>query len=205
MPLEENLIYIPFEDIHHLRTQLTGIFFGHIFLTVLLLVGIILQLFSSPPSLEDRFELLVLWVGAGMTILDITFDLPVMMKENMSMDGAFVNNTCHINSYVHLYEVPLIFGAAGLLILVRAITHLNWKDFLQLFIFAGSLIGFMMIVEVREKEMLAAGKPSRDAIQVIGIGHIALTISIFLSTILSLSAQKDVINAAKTMKNQKVD
>jgi len=199
-PLEFALATIPDENVTALHLQLTKIFFGHVMLVVVLLVGIILQLFASPPSKTCRVELLAFWAGAGMTMIDSTFDLPVMLHEDHSMHGAFINNTCHIHTYVHEYLVPAIFAFIGLMLVYRIISHRLIKDILSFIFFVACLVCFVGFVEPQEKGMLAAGVPSRDSMMIIGAGHLSLTLCIVICTLLGLSAQSDVDKGSRKKK-----
>lgn len=136
-----------------LRKRLTLLSAGHMGLLVFLFVGVVLQLFASPPKVDDHIELFPMAIAVGMLLLDLTYDIPVMLSlKNADVNAAFVNNTCHIHTFCHEMVIPAIFGFIGIKTLVRTISCRRWQDILSILIFVIAGVAFFIFVEPHEKK-----------------------------------------------------
>eukprot|EP00013_Stygamoeba_regulata_P023752 CAMPEP_0177647900 /NCGR_PEP_ID=MMETSP0447-20121125/10543_1 /TAXON_ID=0 /ORGANISM="Stygamoeba regulata, Strain BSH-02190019" /LENGTH=300 /DNA_ID=CAMNT_0019150509 /DNA_START=22 /DNA_END=924 /DNA_ORIENTATION=+ len=196
-PVEKNLVNLAEDGIAALQHDLTVVFLGHVTLLVLLFVGIILSLFSTPPTRFSRWELLPVWAGFGMNILNLTFDLPVILDATADPHFAFVNNTIHQDTFIHEKLVPIIFAIFFFSTFLRVARHRNFKDIAILLLTMVASVVMYGLVEPEEHTMKLAGSPSVPIIKVLGASHAAFLVLTLVATALALSAQADLEQAHK--------
>lgn len=123
---------------------------------------LLMVLYVGYGGLPARLEVLPLTLAWALNLSDLLFDLPALawgLSDVRSAARGVVNNTYHVEMFIHKYYVPAIVAACALLTFVRlARPRRSALDVLFLFTLLLGAPVFLLGVEPHEKQLVALFK-----------------------------------------------